>query len=249
MAILHTQALSKHFGGLVAVDRVDLSVEEGSIHALIGPNGAGKTTLFNLLCGLMHSDAGSVRYRGEDVTGLSFHEVARKGIGRSFQRTQIFPNLSTFENVRIGAQSKQPDRLNPFRAPRSTDPSFEGARRALDVVGLAARADVPADVLSHGEQRALDVGIAIATEPSLLLLDEPTSGMSAGEVTTMTDLVNRLRTELGVTILLVEHNVNLVMTISDVITVLHQGSVLTEGPPEAIRGNAQVAEAYLGTQA
>lgn len=249
MAILETEELTKRFGGLVAVDHVSLTVGEGAIHSLIGPNGAGKTTLFNLLCGLMESDVGKVTYKGQEITGLPFHKITRQGIGRSFQRTQIFPDLTTFENVRVAAQTAQQDRLSPFRAPRTSDLSFERAHRALDVVGLTGRADEKADVLSHGEQRALDVGIALATGPSLLLLDEPTSGMSVGEVATMTDLVNRLRTDLGVTILLVEHNVNLVMTLSDVITVLHQGRVLAEGSPEEIRGNQAVTEAYLGTNA
>lgn len=247
MAILETEELTKRFGGLVAVDQVSLTVEDGSIHSLIGPNGAGKTTLFNLLCGLMKSDAGKVKYKGSDVTGLPFHQIIRQGIGRSFQRTQIFPGLTTFENVRVAAQTAQRDRLSPFRTPKASDPSFKAAHRVLDVVGLASRAEEKADVLSHGEQRALDVAIALATGPSLLLLDEPTSGMSAVEVATMTNLVNTLRTDLGITILLVEHNVNLVMNISDVITVLHLGRVLAHGSPEAIRGSNEVAEAYLGT--
>ena len=247
--ILEARALTKRFGGLVAVDDVDLIVNRNTIHSLIGPNGAGKTTLFNLLCGLVASDSGTVTFKGREITVLPFHKIALQGIGRSFQRTQVFSDLTTFENVRVAAQTRQAHRLSPFRVPRPSDPGSETAHRALEIVGLSERADVMADILSHGEQRALDVAIALATGPSLLLLDEPTSGLSVGEVAAMTDLVNRLRNELGVTVLLVEHNVNLVMTISDVITVLHQGRVLAEGSPNAIRGSRAVAEAYLGTDA
>ena len=247
MPILKTEELTKRFGGLLAVDEVNLTVEEGTIHSIIGPNGAGKTTFFNLLCGLIEPDSGSVTYRGTDITGMPFHRVARHGIGRSFQRTQIFADLTTLENVRVAAQTIQKDRLNPFRVPKATDQSYENSYRVLDFVGLSDRADEKSDVLSHGEQRALDVGIALATAPSLLLLDEPTSGMSASEVDGMTGLVNRLRTELGITILLIEHNVNLVMNISDLITVLHVGQVIAQGPPEEIRMSKEVSEAYLGT--
>ena len=248
-AILEARALTKRFGGLVAVDDVDLIVNRNTIHSLIGPNGAGKTTLFNLLCGLVASDSGTVTFKGREITVLPFHKITRQGIGRSFQRTQVFSDLTTFENVRVAAQTRQAHRLSPIRVPRRADPGSETAHRALEIVGLSERADVKADILSHGEQRALDVAIALATGPSLLLLDEPTSGLSVGEVAAMTDLVNRLRNDLGVTVLLVEHNVNLVMTISDVITVLHQGRVLAEGSPNAIRGSRAVAEAYLGTDA
>ena len=248
-AILEARALTKRFGGLVAVDDVDLLVRRNTVHSLIGPNGAGKTTLFNLLCGLMASDGGTVTFEGRDIGVLPFHKITLEGIGRSFQRTQVFPDLTTFENVRVAAQTRQPRRLSPFRVPRGSDAGSETALRALEIVGLANRATERADILSHGEQRALDVAIALATQPRLLLLDEPTSGLSVGEVATMTDLVNRLRSELGMTVLLVEHNVNLVMNISDVITVLHQGRVLAEGSPEAIRSSRAVAEAYLGTDA
>ena len=248
-AILVARALTKRFGGLVAVDGVDLRVEPNTVHSLIGPNGAGKTTLFNLLCGLMASDGGSVTFEGREIGVLPFHKITLEGIGRSFQRTQVFPDLTTFENVRVAAQTRQPRRLSPFRVPRASDAGSESALRALEIVRLSHRAAVKADILSHGEQRALDVAIALATGPRLLLLDEPTSGLSVGEVAAMTELVNRLRSELGVTVLLVEHNVNLVMNISDMITVLHQGRVLAQGSPDEIRGSRAVAEAYLGTDA
>ena len=248
-AILEARALTKRFGGLLAVDGVDLRVKCNTVHSLIGSNGAGKTTLFNLLCGLMAADSGTVMFEGREIGILPFHKIVLSGIGRSFQRTQVFPNLTTFENVRVAAQTRQPRRLSPFRVPSASDPGSDTARRALKIVCLSHRAAVRAEILSHGEQRALDVAIALATEPRLLLLDEPTSGLSVGEVAMMTNLVNRLRNELEMTVLLVEHNVNLVMNISDVITVLHQGRVLAEGSPDTIRGSRAVAEAYLGTNA
>lgn len=249
MALLETVNLSKHFGGLAAVDRVNLTVDEGSVASLIGPNGAGKTTFFNVLCGLVQPDNGHVRFKGKDITAFPFHKIIRLGIGRSFQRTQIFRELTVFENVRVAAQSLQQNRLSPFWVPKASDKSHENASKALDFVELTGRAQERADVLSHGEQRALDVAIALATEPSLLLLDEPTSGMSSAEVTTMTSLIRRLRDNLGITVLLVEHNMNLIMSISDVVNVLHQGRLLARGLPEEIKGNKEVVQAYLGTSA
>lgn len=247
LPLLETVNLSKHFGGLAAVDRVSIVVDKGTISSLIGPNGAGKTTFFNVLCGLVEPNSGHVKFKGKDITGLPFHRVVRLGIGRSFQRTQIFRELTVFENVRVAAQSLQHDRLSPFSVPKASDKSHERAYKALGFVGLTDRAKDMADVLSHGEQRALDVAIALATEPSLLLLDEPTSGMSSAEVTTMTSLIRKLRDDLGITVLLVEHNMNLIMSISDVVTVLHQGRLLARGLPEEIKGNQEVVQAYLGT--
>lgn len=244
--ILEARNITKKYGAMAAVDKVSLSVREGTIHSVIGPNGAGKTTFFNVLSRVTPTASGTIVFRGADITHVPLHRVASLGIGRSFQRTQVFPELTTFENVRLAAQSRGSRRLHPFRFPRSGDENNQVTRQVLDTVGLTARAKTNAAVLSHGEQRALDVAMALASKPALLLLDEPTAGMSASEVSTMTHLITRLRNEYGVTILLVEHNINLVMSISEVITVFHRGKVLAEDAPEAIRANPAVRTAYLG---
>jgi branched-chain amino acid transport system ATP-binding protein len=247
-AILQTQELTKHYEALVAVNKVTLSVEEGAIHSIIGPNGAGKTTFFNLLCGLTPSTSGRVFFRGQEITRLPLHRVAGVGIGRSFQVTQVFPELPVIENLRLAAQSVRSRRLNPFRLPNGTDRNHSAAFRVLEAVGLTERASDKAAILSHGELRALDIGIALALEPALLLLDEPTSGMSPPEVHSITELITRLRETRGITILLVEHNMNLVMAISDLITVFHRGRVLAEDVPESIRTHEAVRAAYMGSE-
>lgn len=246
MVILEAFNITKRYGALAAVDEVSLSVREGTIHSVIGPNGAGKTTFFNVLSRVSPTTSGKIVFRGSDITNVPLHQVASLGIGRSFQQTQVFPELTTFENVRLAAQSQGSRRLHPFRFPRSGDENDQVAHEILDTVGISERATINAGLLSHGEQRALDVAMALASKPALLLLDEPTAGMSASEVSTMTSLITRLRHEYGITILLVEHNINLVMSISDLITVFHRGSVLAEDAPDAIRVNPAVRTAYLG---
>jgi branched-chain amino acid transport system ATP-binding protein len=247
-AILETRDVSKHYDAVVAVDGVSFSVERGTIHSIIGPNGAGKTTFFNLLTGLSAATSGTVIFDGKEITHLPFHRVARLGIGRSFQRTQVFPELSVLENVRLASQSVHSRRLNPFVLPRKGDAAHRRAMAVLESVGLDGKAREKATLLSHGDLRALDVGIALALEPVLLLLDEPTAGMSPSEVHATTALIARLRDELNVTILIVEHNMNVVMSISDMITVFHQGRVLAEDVPASIKSHEGVRAAYIGSQ-
>jgi branched-chain amino acid transport system ATP-binding protein len=243
-AILQAEGLVKSFGGFNAVDGADLSVEAGAIHALIGPNGAGKTTLFYLLAGFVRPTAGRIRFSGADITGLPPHRIARAGIVCAFQITHVFPRLSVLDCV-ICAGIARARRAGRFwsgigRAAR------QEAMTLLESVGLAELAGQRAGTLSHGDQRVLEVALALATAPRLLLLDEPTAGMSPLETERTVALVRRLARERALTVLLVEHDMNVVFAISDTVTVLHQGRVLTEGPPERVRADAEVVAVYLG---
>lgn len=245
--ILETEALTKRFGGLVAVDAVSLRFNAGDVHCIIGPNGAGKTTLTNLLSGVLPPTSGRIRFRGQDIAGWSAHRIARTGIGRSFQRTNIFPEFTVFENCWLGAQARLPSSLRFFRpAHRLTDVA-ERARRALELVGLGDRAEAPAAALSHGEQRQLEIGVMLATEPTLLLLDEPMAGMGPNESQRMVELLLKLKENH--TLVLIEHDMDAVFALADVITVLVNGAVLASGPPASIRANRAVQEAYLGETA
>jgi branched-chain amino acid transport system ATP-binding protein len=244
-AILTTEALSKRFGGLVAVNGVSLTVQPGDVHCVIGPNGAGKTTFLNLLSGALPPTAGLIRFGGKDVTSLPAHRRARLGIGRSFQRTNIFPEFSVYENCRLGAQAKLHTSMH-FVRPADRDVTVrERAERAMELVGLTRRREMPAIALSHGEQRQLEIGVMLATEPSLLLLDEPMAGMSADETARMVDLVKRLKTRH--TLVLIEHDMDAVFAVADVITVMVNGAVLASGKPETIRSSQAVQDAYLGS--
>jgi branched-chain amino acid transport system ATP-binding protein len=241
---LETNALTKRFGGLVAVDNVALAVERGSVHCVIGPNGAGKTTLINLLSGDLPPTGGRVLLGSGDITGLPPYRVSQRGIGRSYQKTNIFPEFTVFENAWLAAQSRLPSSMRFFRpASRLRDVEARTAR-ALDMAGLAARADIPAGVLSHGEQRQLEIALILATEPKVLLLDEPMAGMSADESLRMVELLRRLRGEH--TLILVEHDMDAVFAVADLITVMVNGAVLESGAPQAIRASRTVQEAYLG---
>ena len=241
--LLRTEGLTRAFGSLIAVDRVDVAIRRGELRSIIGPNGAGKTTFFRLISGEMQPSSGRIWFDGRDITGLPQHAVARLGVAKSYQITNVFPHLSVHENVRVAVQG--PARAFDFwsRADRLGDVR-DRATTLLETVGLAAKGDRLAAHLSHGEKRHLEIGIALATEPSLLLLDEPTAGMSPEE----TDETMRLIRELAVgrTVILVEHKMKVVMKISDRITVLHQGQVLAEGTPEEIRANDRVQQTYLG---
>jgi branched-chain amino acid transport system ATP-binding protein len=241
--LLRTEVLTRAFGSLIAVDRVDVVVRQGELRSIIGPNGAGKTTFFRLISGEMAPTSGRVWLGERDITGLPQHAVARLGVAKSYQITNVFPHLTVHENVRVAVQGWA--RAFDFwsRADRLTETAAR-AHALLDTVGLAAKAGHLAAHLSHGEQRHLEIAIALASEPRLLLLDEPTAGMSPEE----TDETMRLIRELtaGRTVVLVEHKMKLVMKISDRITVLHQGQVLAEGTPEEIRGNERVQRTYLG---
>jgi branched-chain amino acid transport system ATP-binding protein len=241
--LLRTEALTRAFGSLIAVDRVDIAVQRGELRSIIGPNGAGKTTFFRLISGETTPTSGRVWFGGRDITGLPQHAVARLGIAKSYQITNVFPHLTVHENVRVAAQGWTHAFDFWSRADRLTQPA-DRAHGLLRTVGLASKADRLAAHLAHGEKRHLEIAIALAGEPQLLLLDEPTAGMSPEE----TDETMRLIRELtvGRTVVLVEHKMKVVMKISDRITVLHQGQVLAEGTPEQIRGNERVQQTYLG---
>jgi branched-chain amino acid transport system ATP-binding protein len=242
--ILRTEELTIRFGGLTALNRVNFAVERGEIRAVIGPNGAGKSTFFNCLTGVLHPSSGRILFHGDDVTGLSPDRISRKGIARSYQITNILPNATVLENVRIAAQSRRHSwsLLAHYRAYRDI---IEKAEAALDAVGLGSKRDELAANLSHGEQRNLEIGIALATEPQLLCLDEPTAGMSAAETRDTMELVRRIAKDL--TILIVEHDMQVVMELAQRITVLHYGEILAEGPPTEIQQNPRVLEVYLKT--
>jgi branched-chain amino acid transport system ATP-binding protein len=241
--LLRTEALSRSFGSLLAVNRVDMTVSAGELRSIIGPNGAGKTTFFRLISGEMAPSTGRVWFKGRDITGLPLHAVARLGITKSYQITNVFPHLSVHENVRVAVQGWARSFNFWTRADRLTDVA-DRAHEILRTVGLTGKAALLAAHLSHGEKRHLEIGIALASSPELLLLDEPTAGMSPEE----TDETMRLIRELtaGRTVVLVEHKMKLVMRISDRITVLHQGQVIADGTPAEIRGNERVQQTYLG---
>jgi branched-chain amino acid transport system ATP-binding protein len=244
--LLRTEQLTRSFGSLLAVDRVDVSVREGELRSIIGPNGAGKTTFFRLISGEMAPTAGRIWLRDRDVTGLPQHAISRLGVAKSYQITNIFPHLTVFENVRVAAQGHA--RAFDFwsRAAALADPR-ERAERLLATMGLGAKAGLLAAHLSHGEKRHLELAIALASDPTLLLLDEPTAGMSPEETDETMRLIKTLAA--GRTIVLVEHKMKLVMNVSDRITVLHQGQVLADGTPGEIRANELVQRTYLGAKA
>ena len=245
-ALLKTRSLTKTFGGTVAVDRVDLDVRERSLHAVIGPNGAGKTTLFNLLTGDMPPTAGQVFLGDREITALDVRQRSHLGIGRSFQRTNIFRALSTFENVRIAAQSRTRANFVLWQPAASLREVRDRAHAILDEIGLGAVRARPAGELAGGDQRLLEIAIALATEPELLLLDEPSQGLSAEDARNLMGRIRTLATRY--TIVLIEHNMQLVMELSDGITVMNFGAVLARGTPEEIRADPRVREAYLGTR-
>ncbi len=232
------------FGGLTALNAVSLAVGRGEVRALIGPNGAGKSTVFNCLTGVLRPTGGRVIFNGEDIAGLPPDAISRKAIARSYQVTNILPGASALENVRIAVQSRR-HAWSVYRHHRAYRDLIDRARAVLDAVGLRGKEAELAANLSHGEQRHLEIGIALATEPMLLCLDEPTAGMSAAETRSTVDLIRRLATDL--TILIVEHDMEVVMGLAHAITVLHHGEVLAEGPPARIQADPRVLEVYLKT--
>jgi branched-chain amino acid transport system ATP-binding protein len=242
--ILKTEQLSVRFGGLAALTEVDFAVAQGEVRAIIGPNGAGKSTFFNCLTGVLRPTGGRILFNGEDITGLQSNKISQKGLARSYQITNILPNASALENVRIAAQSRRHS-WNMFRHHGAFADINEKAESALDAVGLLGKANDLASNLSHGEQRNLEIGIALATEPKLLCLDEPTAGMSAAETHDTMQLVRHIAKNL--TILIVEHDMQVVMELCHRITVLNYGEILADGTPEEIQRNPKVQEVYLKT--
>jgi branched-chain amino acid transport system ATP-binding protein len=243
---LRTAALRKDFGGLTAVNDVALECRVGELHAVIGPNGAGKTTLINLLSGDLAPSSGRVELFGRDVTGLPSHSISQLGVGRSYQRSNIFMRFTVFENCRLAAQSRLPSSMRFLRPAVRYREVNDAAARAVDLAELCGREQVPATALSHGERRQLEVAMTLATRPRLLLLDEPLAGMGAEESARMVELLKKLAP--GHAMLLVEHDMDAVFALASVLTVMVNGSVLASGTPESIRANREVQEAYLGSE-
>jgi branched-chain amino acid transport system ATP-binding protein len=244
--VVETSRLRKEFGALVAVANVSIRVRPHTIHSIIGPNGAGKTTFFNLLSGNLEPTSGQVFFKGRDITHLPLHRTAHIGIGRSFQITNIFPNLTVLENIRLACQALGKDNFRILSSHRRFHQYEERAWEVIRQVGLEKEASTPARTLPHGGQRKLELGIILAADPEVLLLDEPTAGMAAEQVPQLIDLIRRVHASGDKTVMLVEHNMNVVMSISDYITVMHQGQVLAEGTPAEIAANEVVQSAYLG---
>jgi branched-chain amino acid transport system ATP-binding protein len=244
-ALLDIRSLHKRFGGVAATDGVDLKVAAGEIHALIGPNGAGKTTLVAQVAGQIASDSGSVRFDGSDITHLSPHRRALRGLARSFQITRLFQSLSVLDNMAVAVQAVAGRTFSSWQRVDADTGLFERAHAMLDRLGLGDRHDWRIEQLSHGEQRALEVGMALAGKPKLVLLDEPLAGMGAQESEAMTALVDSLRGEFGV--LLIEHDVDAVFRLADTVSVLVNGRIIASGKPEEVRRNPEVATAYLGS--
>jgi branched-chain amino acid transport system ATP-binding protein len=242
--ILETKDLCKHFGTLTAVNGINLSVDKGKRHAIIGPNGAGKTTLFNLLSGRFKPSQGQILFRGQDITGMPPYRISRLGIARSFQIINVFPQLSVFENIHAVLMSKHHVRYQFLRNLKKWKNVTEETFPLLEQIGLLDKKDVLAGFLSYGEQRALEVGLTIASDPELILLDEPTAGMSMDETRQAIKLIDRVTR--GKTLVIIEHDMEVIFSLADLITVMQYGEVVTTGAPEEIRKDQRVKEAYLG---
>jgi branched-chain amino acid transport system ATP-binding protein len=252
--LLQTVLLRKEFGGLVAVDDVDFTVPQGAIVSLIGPNGAGKTTFFNMLTGVYKPTSGQVVFGGEDLTGRPPHVYTQRGIGRTFQNIRLFQNMTALENVLVGMHTRLKGKLleSIVRTPRVKHEERDARARArglLEYSGLRRKDQEIGRNLSYGDQRRLEVARALATEPRLILLDEPTAGMNPQETAEFTAFVGRLRADRGLTVLLIEHDMRVVMGVSDRVTVLDYGEKIAEGSPGEIQKNERVIEAYLGSAA
>jgi branched-chain amino acid transport system ATP-binding protein len=246
MAILQIRGLKKSFGGVAAVADVSLEVQEGQIHSIIGPNGAGKTTLFNLISGYYVGDAGKVFFRGEDITGLSPQEIVKKGIGRSFQITKIFPKLTVYENIQVSVLFRRGKGSHLFANSRRLFHSE--TEEILSLVGLLDRSPELAGTLAAGDRKRLELGIVLAVQPVLLLLDEPTCGMSPVETAKTIDLIQEITARRALTVLFTEHKMDMVFRISSQITVMNFGRIVVAGAPEKIRDNQEVQQIYFGEE-
>jgi branched-chain amino acid transport system ATP-binding protein len=245
-ALLRVDNLSKRYGALVAVDNVSMQVSEGEVRAVIGPNGAGKTTLFHLITGVVPPSTGRVRFAGSDITRLSAHAICQRGLSRTFQLTSLFPHMSARENAMLAAQARHPRRWMPFGGASVFARARATGEAALAQLGLSRIADRPAGLLSHGDQRLLEVAMAMAQEPKVLLLDEPTQGLSVEETAEAVETLALFLEKAQLTVLLVEHDMEVVFRLAHRITVLHRGAVIADGTPATVKTNARVQEAYLG---
>ena len=246
MALIECHEVTRRFGGLIAVDNVDMTVEAGETRAIIGPNGAGKTTLFNLLTGVLTASEGQVIFDGRNITSLPVHDIIQRGISRTFQLTHLFPELSVLENVRIAAQARNNRRWYFLGGSQIINDSKATALEAIKKLGLGDRATIQAGMLSHGDQRLLEIAMALSQNPKLLLLDEPTQGLSIEETERAINILKDLLNSTDLTVILVEHDMEVVFRLAEKITVLHRGRVIADGSPDTVKADDSVQEAYLG---